>query len=190
MEQSLSRDELIALKNRRTAVTVFQVSWIMVFVCLSLVNFQIRSNFPTWPPEGVAALDRVLPTLATVALLVSGVMARAGVSAVASGQIGAFMTPWRLAIGLGAAFALVMAFQWATVQISGQYSAIFRVMVGYHALHAIVIGWMMIRVYQSAQRGDYDDAHPMKTWLVEASARLWYFVIVAWVLFYAVLYVV
>ena len=66
VEQALSRSERQALANKRTAVTVFQVSWIMVFVCLIVVNLQIRSSYPTWPPPGVDALDRILPTVATI----------------------------------------------------------------------------------------------------------------------------
>jgi cytochrome c oxidase subunit 3 len=193
MQSSLSREEQIALNNRRTGITIFQVSWIMVFVCLSLVNLQIRSNFPSWPPEGVAALDRVLPTIATVALLISGIAARAAVRAAGNTQIAAFLSAWRIALGLGVIFTLIMAFQWVTVDSGGlgaQYGTIFRVMVAYHAIHALIIGWIMWGVHQSGARGDYNDADPRKTWLIEASARLWYFVIVAWILFYVVLYIV
>ncbi|MDZ4765115.1 MAG: cytochrome c oxidase subunit 3 [Chloroflexota bacterium] len=193
MEQSLSRADQIALNNRRTGVTIFQISWIMVFVCLSLVNFQIRSNFAAWPPVGVVALDRVLPTIATAALLVSGIAARGGRRAVNAGQVTAFLFQWRIALLLGVIFTLIMGFQWLTVDGGGlgaQYGTIFRVMVAYHAVHALIIGWMMWGVQRSAVRGEYDDGNPMRTWLIEACARLWYFVIVAWILFYVVLYIV
>lgn len=193
MEHQLSRDEQTALNNRRTGVTIFQISWIMVFVCLSVVNFQIRSNFPTWPPEGVAALDRILPTIATFILVVSGFAARNAVKAINQAAVTPFLSQWRIALAGGVIFTLIMAAQWITVDTGGlgaQYGILFRVMVAYHALHAVAIGWIMYRVYQSGARGAYDDAHPMKIWLVEASARLWYFVIVAWILFYLVLYVV
>ena len=35
---------------------------------------------------------------------------------------------------------------------SGQYSTVFRVMTAYHAVHALVIGYIMIRVYRNADQ--------------------------------------
>lgn len=186
LERELTRDELIALKNKRTGVTVFQISWIMVFVCLILVNLQIRSNFATWPPEGVASLDKVLPTLATIGLIASSVLARMARKAMSTGQREKFFTPWVSAIGLGAAFFVIMTLQFFTAQMDNQYGAIFRVMVAYHALHAIVIGYIMYRVYQTAKAGGYT---PRDHFPVEAGSRLWDFVVVAWIMFYVVLYV-
>lgn len=186
-EQHLSRAERQALANKRTAITVFQISWIMVFVCLILVNLQMRANFTSWPPPGVNGLDRVLPTLATVGLLASAVLAQRGLNAIRRDDRPALIGQWRAAIVLGAAFVLVMAFEWVTVSFSGQYSDIFRVMTAYHAIHALVIGYMMVNALKKAQAGAYAAADH---WDVEAAAKLWYFVVVAWILFYIVLYVI
>jgi heme/copper-type cytochrome/quinol oxidase subunit 3 len=186
-KQGLSREEALALKNRRTAVTVFQISWIMVFVCLIVVNLQVRSSTPTWPPPGVEALDRVLPTLATVGLVASALLARSGLQAIQQDRRESFAWQWLFAIVLGIGFVAIMAFEWATVAFSGQYSTIFRVMTAYHGLHALVIGAILIRVYRSARAGAYDALHH---WGVEAAVKLWYFVTVAWLMFYVVLYVI
>lgn len=185
--EGMTRDEIIALKNKRTAVTVFQISWIMVFVCLILVNLQIRANFPSWPPPGVAELDKILPTIATLALIGSTALARQGLRAASRGEKDTFLKPWRMAIMLGAVFAVIMAVQWFTVEISGQYSTIFRVMVAYHGIHALVIGYLMIRVYATGKADGYTARHYFP---VEAAAKLWYFVTVAWLLFYVVLYII
>jgi heme/copper-type cytochrome/quinol oxidase subunit 3 len=187
LEKELSRAELLALKNRRTGVTVFQISWIMVFVCLIVVNLQIRSNYPSWPPPGVQGLEPILPTVATLGLLVSALLARSGLKTIAAGQREDFLSQWRLALALGAGFVLIMAYQWISVQFSGQYSTIFRVMVAYHAVHALVVGYIMWRVYKTGQAGGYT---ALRHWAVEAATRLWYFVIVAWVMFYVVLYII
>jgi cytochrome c oxidase subunit 3 len=186
LEQEMSRDELIALRNKRTGVTVFQWSWILVFVCLILVNLQIRGNFATWPPEGVAALDKVFPTIATIGLLISAWLARSGLKAMAAGEREKFFSPWLGALGLAIAFFVVMTVQFFSAQIDNQYGAIFRVMIGYHALHAVVIAYIMLRVYQMARAGGYS---PRDYFPVEAGARLWYFVVAAWIMFYVVLYV-
>ena len=53
LEQKLTRQEQLQLRNRRTGLTVFQISWIMTFVCLIVVNFWIRGNTDSWPPAGV-----------------------------------------------------------------------------------------------------------------------------------------
>ncbi|MBK8025534.1 MAG: hypothetical protein IPK19_30090 [Chloroflexi bacterium] len=37
-ESTMTREERMALANRRTGLFIFQISWIMVFVCLMLVN--------------------------------------------------------------------------------------------------------------------------------------------------------
>ncbi len=184
-QRELSREELQDLRNKRTGVTVFQLSWIMVFVCLIVVNLQLRGDYPSWPPTGVEALDPVLPTLATLGLLASVLLARNGLRAIQDDRRGSFLTQWRVAIGLGVVFILIMAFEWVIVPFSGMYSTVFRVMIAYHAIHAIVIGYIMIRVYRNAAAYD-----PVHNWAVEAAAKLWYFVVVAWLMFYAVLYII
>jgi len=184
-QRELSREELLALRNKRTGVTIFQVSWIMVFICLIVVNLHLRSNFASWPPEGVDALDRVLPTLATVALIVSSLLARGGLRAIQVEQRASFKRQWLWVIGLGVLFIAIMAFEWISVPFSGQYSTVFRLMTAFHATHALVIGFIMVQVYRSAE--SYDALHH---WAVEASAKLWYFVTIAWMMFYVVLYII
>jgi cytochrome c oxidase subunit 3 len=185
MEQGLTPKEIQDLRNKRTGLAIFQVSWIMVFVALIFANVQLRNTSPTWPPPGVDQLSPVVPTLMTLTLIASSVLVRRGVRAVKNEQHEVFVSNWRLAIGLGMLFVVVMAIEWITVPYSGQYSNIFRLMVGFHGVHALVIGGFLVNVYR--RRDQYDSAH---FWPVEASAGLWYFVTIAWMLFYVVLYVI
>lgn len=68
-----------------------------------------------------------------------------------------------------------------------QYGVTFRLMTGFHFVHALVILGIMIYVYRNGQQGIYTgDDHD--SWAVEGTAKLWYFVTVAWILFYVVLY--
>jgi heme/copper-type cytochrome/quinol oxidase subunit 3 len=91
-----------------------------------------------------------------------------------------------IAIVLGILFLGIMAQQFVAVTFDGsQFSSVFHLMVAYHAFHAIVVGMMMMIVRRNGLRGDYRDGH---TWSVEGTAKLWYFVFVAWILFYIVLY--
>lgn len=158
----------------------------MAFICLVFVHWNVRSNAPTWPPEGVGQLDSVIPTLATVALIASSFLVRRAVKAVKVDETATFLSNWRLTLALGLVFAVVMAFEWASVPFSGQYSNVFRLMVGFHGVHALVIGVYMWRVYRNGQAGQYGSQN---FWPVEGGAGLWHFVTIAWLLFYAVLYV-
>jgi heme/copper-type cytochrome/quinol oxidase subunit 3 len=99
-----------------------------------------------------------------------------------------FFRDWLLAIGLGAIFLGIMVTQFFAVSVTSdapQFGTIYRVMIGYHAIHAIVIGLMMLQIWHLGQDGRY---HQDNSWSVEAATKLWYFVVGAWPLFYAVLY--
>lgn len=196
------RERLLRLKNKRNGVAIFQASWILAFVCLAVVNLQLRAASPEWPPLGVEKLDAVLPTVATLALLLSVPLIRRGVRAISADGVASFLVQWRAALLLGAGFIALMAFEWLTVTpvpevrltlanretittALTQYNAIFRVMTAFHMFHALVIGGYMINVWRSARRGEVGAAD---YWPAEAGAKLWYFVVIAWMLFYVVLY--
>ncbi len=187
LEQQLSRKELQALRNKRTGLALFQLSWIIIFVVLVIAYFQIRSLSATWPPEGVEKPGLALPTIATAALLASSFVARRASQAVKEARSEAFLSQWRVVIGLGVLFVLIMVYQFLAIPYDapGQYGVMFRVLIGYHLLHALVIGGFLIRVYRNGQEGQYGSTN---FWLVEAAAGLWNFVTVAWILFYLVLY--
>jgi heme/copper-type cytochrome/quinol oxidase subunit 3 len=185
MEQQLTREQLQDLKKKRDGLVIFQISWIMVFVCLVVVNIQLRGNFASWPPPGVEKLGIVLPTIATVALIASGFFTRRAASAIKTDERSGFLTSWRIALVLGLIFVALMAVEWLIVPVSGQYSTLFRVMTAFHAFHALVIGLYMFRTLRFAQAGLYGATD---FWSVEAGRSLWDFVIVAWLMFYAIIY--
>jgi heme/copper-type cytochrome/quinol oxidase subunit 3 len=196
------RERLLRLKNKRNGVAIFQASWILAFVCLAVVNLQLRAASPEWPPLGVEKLDAALPTVATVLLLLSVPLVRRGVRAISADGVASFLVQWRAALLLGVGFIALMAFEWLTVTPAPevritlanretvttaltQYNAIFRVMTAFHMFHALVIGGYMINVWRAARRGEVGTAD---YWPAEAGAKLWYFVVIAWILFYVVLY--
>ncbi|MBL8116508.1 MAG: cytochrome c oxidase subunit 3 [Anaerolineae bacterium] len=186
LEQGLSRHELQDLRNKRTGLAIFQISWIMTFVCLIIVNFWMRSSQPAWPPAGVE-VDVFVPTLMTIALIASSFFMRRGVKALKANAIEQFTSAWRIGLGFGVVFAVVMAYEFITAPGSGQYRDVYRLMVGFHHVHALAIGYYLIRVYQNGRAGHYS---PTNFWPVEGGASLWDFVTVAWVLFYVVLYLI
>jgi heme/copper-type cytochrome/quinol oxidase subunit 3 len=186
-EQNLSFQEQQKLRNNRTGLFLFQLSWILVFVCLIMVNLQIRSNFASWPPAGVERLGALLPTLGTVGLVISSVLAHRALGAFRASEIRPFLSQLRAVMVLGIVFVMLMAYEWLVVPVTGQYSTMFRVMTGFHAAHALVIGLYLWRVYRFTQAGVYG---VQNTWAVEAGVKLWDFVTIAWALFFVVLYVI
>jgi cytochrome c oxidase subunit 3 len=188
IEQDLSREELQKLRNNRTGLFLFQFSWILVFVCLIVVNLQMRGNFVSWPPPGIDRLPQFLPVIATVALLISSVMVHRANTRLRAGNILAAESGFTQTVALGAFFVAIMFYEFSIVPAdAGQYGAIFRLMTGFHGAHAVVIGLYLWHIRRKLTSGAYG---PRNFWSVEAGVKLWDFVTVAWVLFFAVLYVI
>ena len=186
----LDRDAELRLKNNRLGMTIFQASWIMVFFALIVVNWQLRFSYAQWPPAGVAPFDPLLPSAATLALLLSALLARQGWQGLRLGKLSVFLMSWRLSMALGIVFMAIIAVEFAAVSeaaMATQYGVTMRLMTGFHLAHALAILAVMLRVYRNGGRGSYSGA-PHDSWPVEGAAKLWYFVTVAWLLFYVVLY--
>ncbi len=157
----------------------------MAFICLAVANWQLRSGAISWPPPGVEPLPVILPTIATIALALSAVLARSASRAIKDDQQAAFATRWQLALVLGTVFIILIAYEWVIIPYSAVYSDVFRMMTGFHGFHAVVISLFMLSVYRTSRTGVYGSAN---FWQIEGATSLWDFVLVAWLLFYIVLY--
>ena len=149
------RDAELRLKNNRLGMTIFQASWIMVFFALIVVNWQLRFSYAQWPPAGVAPFDPLLPSAATLALLLSALLARAGWRGFRLGRLGVFLMSWRLATALGVVFMALILYEFAAVSeaaLATQYGVTMRLMTGFHLAHALAILAVMLRVYRIAGR--------------------------------------
>lgn len=188
LEDNLTPEELQDLRNKRTGMFIFQVSWIMAFMCLVMVNWQLSFS-REWLPEGADRMSVLPATFATAALLLSTFLARRGLQAIRADDRAAFLQQWAASLALGGVFALVMLYEWVVIggtsAAGTQYAQVFRLMTGFHMVHAIVIGAYMIGVWHSARNGSYGS---LDFWAVEAGLKLWYFVFIAWMVFYTVIY--
>lgn len=184
------READMRLKNNRLGMNIFQVSWIMAFVAIIVVNWQLRFSYTEWPPAGVEPFSPILPTIATLALLASSWLVYNGLKVLRAEHIDTFLNNWRYAIGLGCAFMVIIVYEFFTVSdaaMATQYGETFRLMTGFHFIHALVTVGIMANIYRKGRQGAYTgDEHD--SWAVEGTAKLWYFVTVAWILFYIVLY--
>jgi len=178
------------LKNNRLGMSIFQISWIMVFLAMIIVNWQLRFSYSEWPPAGIAPFDPLLPSAATLALLLSSILVRRGLQTLRGKRSDAFLMHWRGAIVLGVAFIAIIIYEFASVTdaaMATQYGVTMRLMTGFHFVHALAILAIMARVYRNGAAGSYSsDEHD--SWAVEGTAKLWYFVTLAWIMFYVVLY--
>ncbi|MGJ3239249.1 MAG: cytochrome c oxidase subunit 3 [Anaerolineae bacterium] len=193
-----ARERAQRLSNNRLGVMVFQISWIMVFVALIVVYWQLGFS-AGWRPSPDLAPNIIPPIVATLILLASGFFARQGWKTAertapidpdaTTDTAPAFRRPWLIAIGLGVAFFGIMMQQYFALPFGDapemRFGTIYRLMIGYHALHAVVILLMMAQVYRLGGDHRY---HQDNYWALEGSTQLWYFVIVAWLMFFVVLY--
>ena len=184
------REAEMRLKNNRLGMNIFQASWIMAFVAMIVVNWQLRFSYKEWPPAGIEPYNPLLPTIATVLLLISTWLVHNGLKVLRDAHIPTFLNNWRIAIALGIGFMAIIAYEFAAVSdaaMATHYGITFRLMTGFHFAHALVITGIMIYVYRNGQKGIYT-GDEQDSWAVEGTAKLWYFVTFAWILFYIVLY--
>ena len=180
----------LRLKNNRLGMKLFQISWMMAFLAMAMVNWQLRFSYAQWPPAGVDPFNPILPSLATAALIASVWLVRQSLKALRGGAVAAFLNHWRLATSLGFVFMAVVIYEFAAVSeaaLATQYGQTFRLMTGFHFVHALAIAALMVKVHRDGGQGMYS-GDENDSWAVEGTAKLWYFVTVAWILFYAVLY--
>lgn len=194
-EEQEARERAQRLSNNRLGVTVFQISWMMAFVALIIAYWQLGFT-EGWRPTADLAPNPIIPVVATVILIVSGVFARRGWKIAEAtepkaknDQKPAFQQSWLIAIVLGLVFFIIMVQQIFAIPFGDdpelRFGMIYRLMIGYHGVHAIVTLIMMWQVYRLGADHRYDSEN---YWAIEGCTKLWYFVIVAWLLFYAVLY--
>ncbi|GAB4544908.1 MAG: cytochrome c oxidase subunit 3 [Anaerolineae bacterium] len=174
------------LKNARMGLALWRFANGMIFLFFAFANALMRSVQASWPPEGVAPLDRSLPILITLVIVASHVTAGRVLSAVRGNRFPEAGRFGVASIALGLVFFIGLIAASASVPYSGAYSSIVLAMQGFHALHMLIalllMGWVLARV----QRGRYNAE---KHWGVEAAVIFWHFVDAMWLFFFAVIYI-
>lgn len=190
-----AREHAQRMSNNRLGITILQISWMMTFIALIVVYWQLGFS-EGWRPSADLAPNPIIPAVATLVIIISGYFARQGwkiaLHTEAKSKVNhqpAFQQPWLIAIILGFIFFGMMIQQLFAIPFGDapelRFTMIYRLMIGYHALHALVTLLMMGHIYRSGADHRYNEAN---YWALEGMAKLWYFVIIAWLLFYAVLY--
>jgi heme/copper-type cytochrome/quinol oxidase subunit 3 len=177
------------LPNSVLAMIIFIATEIMFFTALMSAHTIARATAPggVWPPAGQPRLPVERTAFNTAILLLSGVLlvianrrAREGYEKALSYVAGA--------IAAGSAFVLLQGVEWARLiregltMTAGAHGAFFYLIVGAHALHAVVAIIALAAVYVPMRRGTLLPAR------FAATQLFWYFVVLLWPVIYLRVY--
>ncbi|HEY7268900.1 MAG TPA: cytochrome c oxidase subunit 3, partial [Dehalococcoidia bacterium] len=183
---------------------LFIGSEVMLFAGLFAMYFYIRTQNPTWPPDGIEALpDKYLALGLAVILLSSGLFGHLGIIAMREGRYGigplsvntdrrqGLMLGVGIAITLGLIFIGLQAYEWFNLfdegltAKSGVYGSSFFLMTGFHGAHVIAGLAMLVLVFI---RASWRDFTPSRHLFADASMMYWHFVDFVWIILVIVVY--
>ncbi len=181
------------LPNSVLAMIIFIVAEIMFFAALMSAHTIARATVPggIWPPAGQPRLPVERTAFNTAILLLSGallfVSSRRTRSAAPAGYKKA--SPYLAgAIATGIAFVLLQGVEWLALlregltMTSGAHGAFFYLIVGAHALHAVVAIAILTAIYFPMRRGTLAPS------TFAATQIFWYFVVLLWPVIYLRVY--
>jgi heme/copper-type cytochrome/quinol oxidase subunit 3 len=168
---------------------IFIATEIMFFTALMSAHTIARATAPggVWPPVGQPRLPVERTAFNTAILLLSGVLlvianrrAREGYEKALSYVAGA--------IAAGSAFVLLQGVEWTRLIREGltmtasSHGAFFYLIVGAHALHAVVAVIALAAVYIPMRQGTLSPSR------FAATQLFWYFVVLLWPVIYLRVY--
>ena len=177
------------LPNAVLAMIIFVVTEIMFFAALMSAHTIARATVfgRVWPPAGQPRLPVERTAFNTAILLLSGVLlfiasrrARAGYEEARPYLAGAIAT--------GIAFVLLQGVEWVALLRQGltmqssAHGAFFYLIVGAHALHAVVAIVVLTAIYFPMRRGTLTPS------TFVATQVFWYFVVLLWPVIYLRVY--
>ena len=179
--------------NATLGMTIFLVTWIMLFASLFLAYAVVRVQSAVWPPPSEPHLPLAVPGLATLVLLGSGLVLRLGLGASRRGDARALARPGLITAGLGLVFLCLQAFGWRQLYAAGLrpgssvYGSVFFAFTIFHALHVacglVLLAVLAFRAWRPAQT----TRSPLT--FARLTAAFWDFVTAVWILMYVTVYV-
>jgi cytochrome c oxidase subunit 3 len=179
------REPLVA--SSVMAMLMFVVMEVMFFAGLISAFAIIKAGAMVWPPPDQPRLPVERTAFNTAALLASGgalLLARRAFRRSRAGTLRAL----EVAIGLGAFFVLFQGAEWVALirqgltLTSSSLGSFFYLIVGLHALHAVIALGLLVYTFARLRRG----------WLASsqlATAEIfWYFVVIVWPVLYLTVY--
>ena len=175
------------LSSSVLGMLIFVAAEVMFFAGLISAFTIIRAGSTVWPPPDQPRLPIERTLLNTAALIASGVVLLYAHRLFTRDRRKA-LAPLAWAIGLGAFFVLCQGVEWAQLLHQGltltssPLGSFFYLIVGLHALHAVIAIGILAYTWRRLQRG----------WLAQSqlvtAEVFWYFVVGLWPVLYAVVY--
>jgi heme/copper-type cytochrome/quinol oxidase subunit 3 len=159
-----------------------------VFALAIGMYFYLVTRFPAWPPHGVAAPDLRWGTINTLILLASllpNELARRAGEHVDLGRVRIWMV---VCLAFAVAFNVVRAYEFAHLNVMWDrdaYGSIVWLMLGLHTTHIITdfLDSTVLAVLMFT--GPIEENRFVD---IEENAVYWYFVVLAWLPIYAIIY--
>ncbi|MGE5596515.1 MAG: cytochrome c oxidase subunit 3 [Hyphomicrobiales bacterium] len=189
------------LSNGMLGFILFIASEVMFFGGLFAAYFIARADSPSWPPTELLTEDQIargvelhlewlLPTIATILLVLSSVTVQISVLQVQRGNRTAMIWWLFVSIVLGLVFLSMQMYDYSQLPFSSGdtiYGTTFYTLTGFHGAHVAGGVIFMTVVLVRAMGGQFDAMHHEA---VEAASFYWHFVDVVWLALFTTLYIV
>jgi cytochrome c oxidase subunit III len=177
------------LPNSVLAMIIFVAAEVMFFAALMSAHTIARHTVlgGVWPPPGQPRLPVERTAVNTVILILSGILLSMGNHRMSAEPIRALRFVAG-AIATGIAFVLLQGVEWVRLlregltMTSSNHGAFFYLIVGAHALHAVVAIAALTWVYRLMRRGTFSPS------TFTATQIFWYFVVILWPVIYLRVY--
>ena len=163
-----------------TALPVFIISEIMLFMGLFAAYWLTRLSATSWPPEGTPHISYGLPIFMTIVLVTSSFTMHTAETKHEENDLAGFKTWLMITIALGLLFISCSVYEYNHLVHLGftpstnLYSGAFYGITGFHVSHVIVGLGIFIAVLLPALKG-----HTNKSFIICASVY-WHFVDIVW----------
>ena len=171
-------------------MAVFVFTEVMLFAAFLSAYLIVRNAAPpgSWPPADQPRLPFASTAVNTVALLASGVLVAVAHFAERRKGLRAARGPLTAGVLLGTLFLVLQGAEWAGLLRQGltlsssQVGGFFYVIIGAHALHAVIALGLLLWCWTSLLAGR------MPASRFGAAQLFWYFVVLVWPVLWLVVY--
>ena len=180
---SEERGEPRVISNGVLGMSLFILTEIMLFAGMISSFTIVRASSAIWPPPDQPRLPIEETAINTLALFLSGVFLYVAQRRFATDRREA-RKPLIASIALGAFFVVFQGWEWTSMLAQGltltssMLGSFFYLIVGTHALHAIVAIGFLIQTWRRLESGWLQPSQ------LATTAVFWYFVVGAWPVIY------
>jgi cytochrome c oxidase subunit 3 len=185
----------VIAEARREPVIPSSVLGMMIFVMTESMLFAglisgfaiVQASALVWPPPGQPRLPIEATAVNTAALLASGVLLYLARRRFNEDR-NAALRPLMLSMLLGAFFVIFQGAEWVALigegltLTSSTLGSFFYLIVGLHALHAVVALGLLVRTWRRLRSGFLASSQ------LATAEVFWYFVVGLWPILYGVVY--